>query len=206
MKVLKLEQQENRRNVSITECFSLSESVLIENEIKLLDKGLNSIPTTKKLNRLQTKNDLEKLGRDIKLRMFYQNDLSPSFSEKPAFKVTSSWTPPIRDLELELYLSEIEDKLININESGKTYPNLSKDEREALKSLMNNTEIIIKPADKVSGVVIWSKHYYLLEALNQLTETNVYCKSNSNTLQKVNGEIKSVLRNMFNLKEIDQKS
>ena len=33
----------------------------------------------------------------------------------------------------------------------------------------------------------------------------MYCKLNSNTLQKVNSEIKSVLRDMFNLKEIDQK-
>ena len=65
--------------------------------------------------------------------MFYQNDLSPSFSEKPAFEVPSSWTPPSRDVQLGLYLREIEDKLININESGKNYPNLFKDEREALK-------------------------------------------------------------------------
>ena len=79
-------------------------------------------------------------------------------------------------MQLELYLSEIEDKLININESGKSYPNLSKDEREALKSLMNDNEIIIKPA------VIWSKHDYLLETSNQLSDTNVYCKSNSSTL------------------------
>ena len=80
--------------------------------------------------------------------MFYQNDLSPLFSEKPAFEVPSSWTPPIRDVQRGLYLREIEDKLININESGKNYPNLFKDEREALKSLMNDNEIIIKPADK----------------------------------------------------------
>ena len=118
--------------------FNLSNRVLTENEIKVLDKGLNIIPTAEKPDRLQIKNDLEKLGREIKLRILYQNDLSPSFSEKPAFKVPSSWTPPIRDVELELYLSEIEDKLININESGKIYPNLSMDEREALKSLMNN--------------------------------------------------------------------
>ena len=139
------------------------------------------------------------------MRIFYQNDLSPSFSEEPAFKVPSSQTPPIRDVQLELYLSEIEDKLININESGKNYPNLFKDEREALKSLMNDNEIIIKPANIGSAVVIWSEHEYLLEASNQLSDTNVCCKSNSSTLQKVNSEIKSVLRDMFNLKEIDQK-
>ena len=51
------------------------ESLLTENEIKVLDKGLNFVPTPEKLDRLQIKNDLEKLGRDIKLRMFYQNDL-----------------------------------------------------------------------------------------------------------------------------------
>ena len=38
--------------------------------------------------------------------------ISPSFSEKPALKLpswtSSSWTPPIRDVQLELYLSEIE--------------------------------------------------------------------------------------------------
>ena len=107
--------------------------VLTENEIKVLAKELNFVPRPEKLDRLQIKNDLEKLGRDIKLRIFYQNDLSPSFSEEPAFKVPSSQTPPIRDVQLELYLSEIEDKLININESGKNYPNLFKDEREALK-------------------------------------------------------------------------
>ena len=69
---------------------------------------------------------------------------------------------------------------------------------------MNDNEAIIKPADRDSAVVIWSKHDYLLEAWNQLSDTNLYCKSNSNTLQKVNSEIKSVLRE-FNLKEIDQK-
>ena len=182
--------------------FNLSDRLLTENEIKVLDNGLNFVPTPEKLDRLQIKNDLEKLGRlgrDIKLRMFYKNDLSPSFSEKPAFKVPSSWTPPIRDVQLELYLSEIEDKLININESGKSYPNLSKDKREALYSLMNDNEIIIKPAHKGSAIVIWSKHY-LLAASNQLSDTNVHCKSTSNTLEKVNSEIKSVLRDMFNLK------
>ena len=47
--------------------------------------------------------------------------------------------------------------------------------------------------------------YYLLEVSNQLSDTNVYCKSTFNTLQKVNKEIKSVIRDMFNLKETDQK-
>ena len=40
---------------------------------------------------------------------------------------------------------------------------------------MNDYEIIIKLADKGSAVVIWSIHDCLLEASNQLSNTNVYC-------------------------------
>ena len=79
---------------------------------------------------------------------------------------------------------------------------------KAVHFFFENSLIMIKvvPADKGSAVVIWSKHDYLLEASNQLSDTNVCCKLNSNTLQKVNSEIKSVLRGMFNRKEIDQKT
>ena len=59
--------------------------------------------------------------------MYFKDN--PEFSEKQAFKVPSTWTPPIRDVELEFYLEDkIEDKLLSINESGKCFPNLSRDE------------------------------------------------------------------------------
>ena len=70
--------------------------------------------------------------------MYFKDNPTPAFAEKPAFKVPSTWRPPTRDIELEFYLSEIEDKLLNINESDKSYPNLLRDEREALHSLMND--------------------------------------------------------------------
>ena len=60
--------------------------------LKEIEQKIMNYLTVKKpqLDRLQIKNNPEKLGRDIKMRMFYQNDLSPSVSEKPAFKVPSS--------------------------------------------------------------------------------------------------------------------
>ena len=137
--------------------------------------------------------------------MYYKSKPTPAFSEKPAFKVPSNWTAPIRDAQLELYLSEIEDILLNINESGKNYSNLTKDEREALHSLMYDDQIIIKLGDKCSAVVVWSKDDYLFEASNQLGDTSVYQKCERDPLKKVNTEVKSVLRDKFNRKEINNK-
>ena len=71
--------------------FNLSHRKLAEHEISVLDKVLNLFPTPEKLNRLQIKNDhLERLGKNIKLGMYFKDNSTPAFSEKPAFKVPST--------------------------------------------------------------------------------------------------------------------
>ena len=51
--------------------FDLSDRILTKNEINVLDKGLNFVPTPEELDGLKIKNDLEKLGTDIKLRITF---------------------------------------------------------------------------------------------------------------------------------------
>ena len=51
------------------------------------------VPTPEKIDRLQIKKDLEKFGRASRLKRYYANEPTPSFSEGPAFKVPSYWTP-----------------------------------------------------------------------------------------------------------------
>ena len=65
--------------------------------------------------------------------------------------------------------------------------------------------VIIKPADKGSAVVVWSKDDYLLQASNQLSDTNIYQKCTGSPLLKINNKKKSLLRDMFNWKEINNK-
>ena len=65
---------------------------------------------------------------------------------------------------------------------------------------MYDDQIIIKPADKGSAVVVWSKDDYLLEASNLLSDTSIYQKCKEDPLKKVNNEVKSVRRDMFNRK------
>ena len=72
---------------------NLSNRVLTESKIRVLDKGLNFFPTPEKLDHYQIKKDLERLGKDIKLKMYYKTEPTPAFPERPAFKVPSNWTP-----------------------------------------------------------------------------------------------------------------
>ena len=166
---------------------------------------MNFDPTPEKLDRWQIKKDLEQLGRNIRLKMFYINEASEAFSSKPAFRVPSTWTPPISDLQLEIYLSEIEEQLEAIEEKGKSYPNLSKGERDALHALMSDETILIKSADKGSAAVVWDKNDYLAEAYSQLNDPEVYEKITTDPLPQVNKAIETVIWDMFNRKEISKK-
>ena len=64
-----------------------------------------------------------------------------------------------------MYLSELEEEILKIDEAGQNYPNLTNAEREALQDLVYDKNIVIKPADKGSAIVIWDKHYYILERM-----------------------------------------
>ena len=51
---------------------NLSNLVSTENEIRVLDNRLNFVSTPETIDRYQIKKDLERLGRDTKLRMHYK--------------------------------------------------------------------------------------------------------------------------------------
>ena len=60
-----------------------------------------------------------------------------------------------------------------IPERNKDY-NLPKDEYLAMHSLENDRNIIIKPVDKGSSIVVWDRLDYLAEAEKQLSDSNIY--------------------------------
>uniref|UniRef100_A0A3P9Q3R0 Uncharacterized protein n=1 Tax=Poecilia reticulata TaxID=8081 RepID=A0A3P9Q3R0_POERE len=55
-------------------------------------------------------------------------------------------------------------------------PNLTEAEFSALAELIDNHEIVIKPADKGSAIVILDRRQYLWECYRQLSDPNYYLK------------------------------
>ena len=151
------------------------------------------------------KNDLGKLGWDIRLKMHYLDEPTHIFSETPAFKVPSSWTSLVRDTQLEINLSELEEEILKIDEAGQNSPNLTQMEREPLQDLMYDKNIFIKPADKGNANVIWDKQDYLKECQLQLGHKSVYEEVETGPLQGVMQKIRNTISDMLRKKEIDKK-
>ena len=137
--------------------------------------------------------------------MHFVIEVTPNFSKSPSFQIPSNWTPYINDVYLEMFLSEIEEELIQINKHGMNYSNLSKEERDASLNLSHDDSIIIKHADKGSGRAFWGRSDYLLDCQRQLSEQQVYETIEESPLEKVSNRIKTNLKEMVRKKEIETK-
>ena len=169
---------------------NLSKRNLSDAEISLLSKGLKFVPTPTSLNKAKIKEELEVFGRKLRLKWFFRND-DREFISNP-FQKKSKFNPKRNDASIELYLSRLEEQILNID-TNINYSNLTKEERKALFSLRDDTSIIIKEADKGSAVVVWDREDYLAEAGKQLDDKNVYKKVTKEVEGSLIKTIKGVL-------------
>ena len=84
---------------------------------------------------------------------------------------------------------------MDIEIHSKRYNNLTKEERDALYSLRDDSTIIIKGADKGSVVVVRGREDYLKEAYKQLEDKEVYEEVSNDPNALVNTIIKALEKN-----------
>ena len=92
--------------------FNLSHQKLSKAEVPPLSKGLKFCPTPNTIDKSTLKEDLEKFGRKSRLKWHYRND--NRIFHPNAFKPKSKFNPPKRYAAIELYLSRLEEKLLNL--------------------------------------------------------------------------------------------
>jgi hypothetical protein len=83
-------------------------------------------------------------------------------------------------------------------------PNISRQERRALKQLKDNDSIIIKPADKGSRVVIMNKCDYVREGLIQLQDMDFYQPIPASISEDTASKVTSILEEMLRHKLISR--
>ena len=154
--------------------FNLSEKVLTETEIRVLEKGLDFAPIQKSLNKPELRKDFEEFSRRMQCKWHFRNELSENSSETPAFRPKSVWKPPKGHASLEVFLSRLEKELFSDDTSESTQTNFSAEEWKALRGLAADKTVVIKEADKGFSMVVWDRSDYLHEASRQLPNQNIY--------------------------------
>lgn len=143
----------------------------------LLERGLSFIPSWN-IGRDQTAQlqlDIQNYHRRIKLATYYRNSTNNAYLP---FSGTSGWSPSLEKLPPAIGQLIQEDKKF-FKKHGKAIRenvNISTQEIAALQQLKRNKNIIIKPADKGSTVVILGRDQYIFEVERQLNDVNYYKK------------------------------
>ena len=131
---------------------NLSKRKLTKAEVSLLSKGLKFVPTSNHITKAKLKMELEAYGRMLRLKRYFRNDEKEFDRNK--FKPKSTFNPKNKDTAIEIYLSSLEEKLMNIEILQSKYNNLTREERSAIYNLKNDKNVVIKSADKGSAVVV----------------------------------------------------
>ena len=143
---------------------NLSEKVLTDIEIKVLEKALDYAPIQNKINELELRKDFEESCERMRLKWHFRNEPTPYFKETPVFAPKSTWKPPKGYPNLEVFLSQIEKELFELAETSFSYSNFCNEEWQAIRALVNDRSKVIKKADKGSCVVVWDWNDYIPEA------------------------------------------
>ena len=97
-------------------------------------------------------------------------------TERHPFHQQSTWQPPRASQEIERYLDKIKESLSD-HTPRNIYHNLTPEEKMALRQLARDETIIIKNADKGSGIVVEDRDKYIEAGKKHLSDRSIYEES-----------------------------
>ena len=159
---------------------NISSHSVTEPDLSLVTKGSTFCPTTTTLNELQLTADLLAFYRRLRLKDFFAErpNAHVDFDKASAFQNTnlrrkSLLQPPKVTVaaEVETFVGVFHQSVrtaLQGKRGKETTHNLTKEEHHALCSLQKRSDIVIRPADKGSAVVLQDSSTYRADALQQL--------------------------------------
>ena len=162
---------------------NLSSHNLSAVEISILNKGLKFCPTPKKFHD-ENVQGMDGFCRKLRLtELFHQK---PQYNEN-LVEPRSYWTPDINrneDLDIAIdYLKSVSK--VNDSHIKRSKSNISEINKEGLKKLTNNNNIVIKEVDKGSCTVIMNVAFYKKKMIEILSDTSTYKEIQENIDRKI---------------------
>lgn len=182
---------------------NLSKVQLDHSEHKLLEKGLNFIPTPKVITNTPILEAASKFSRRLKLAYYYRKS---KFHFQRKFVPKSTWVPS--DKSIDNHVHETIEKInSDLSKLQASHPknNLNKAEIKALQNIRKIPDIVIKPADKGSASVIMDKQNYINEGLRQLNDNRYYKKIEQPIYPETSLKVIEILYDLLRQKIITEK-
>lgn len=184
--------------------FNYSSYTLSRNESLVLTKGLKFCPTPRNnSDDLELHKGLDELARQLQCTVFFKG--APY--EKPLFKRKSFWMPPLdkQNDNVRNYIEAVQKDILSAYRKQKNLKNnLTYQERQCLKTLADNRDIIIAQADKGGGVCIVNTVDYISEGTRQLNDTKYYKKLDHDPTSKFQDTINTKLKYLLKHEQIDK--
>ena len=108
--------------------------------------------------------------------------------------------------QLETMFYSIEQDLHRLKFRQPKKKNLTQEEYKSIKSLKTNPDIIIKPADKGSAIVILNKDNHIAEGERQLQDKQFYEETNTDLTGEVIHRVSLFVNNMLQRGQITEKT
>ncbi|CAJ0931011.1 unnamed protein product [Ranitomeya imitator] len=182
---------------------------------------------TPKWDSFQLERDLQRFYRNIRLKVHFEeppisavNRLGTTSSQREEAKITlgslglrnpSTFVPPKSNHAVETFINLLDRDIkgtIHEQRLGllPVRHNLNPLEKQALDTLSENRNIVIKPADKGGAIVIMNKHHYVTEVRRQLADTGTYRKLQGDPTYSIQRKINTVIDKYMSLGTIDSKT
>ena len=190
---------------------NLSSYILSDTKKRLLAKGLSFCPSRGECNLSKAQEAVDKLHHSLRLTHYFNENGAMSdpgedegFSHRN-FCLPSSWSPAeFPPPTFVSFITANNTALSDLPLLRSKHNNLTTPEQDVLKTLISNWNIVIKPAYKISGVVILNTNDYIHEAFRQLSDTSFYQPLEAKVTSCISLEISNTLSTMRSNKEIDK--
>ncbi|CAC5402835.1 unnamed protein product [Mytilus coruscus] len=187
------------------EVINKSSKELTNAQKTLLSKGFKFVPTRRKVGMGKLIADLKIWERRMRLReYFFEENEGKKIcqNEYSKFKKSSNYTPsPGRERWLDEYIQTVKDEILS-RLSRKFKMNITTEEEKAMRKLLYDESIVIRPSDKSSGVVIMNTEDYKLKVEKELNNNDTYKATYKNLTQK--NENKKLVENLYKREIIDK--
>ena len=180
---------------------NLSSHQLSPIKTEVLKLGVHFIPTPPTSTHHLVLKSANRFTQTMKRQFYFRNQ--PLITKRPTYCKPSTWTPAEpNSTKLTVFLEQTRNPLPN-PPPRITRPNPTSQQRSTLKKLGSNSDLVIKPFNKGSGICLMDTSLYISKIEEHLADSSTYKELNSDQTQAIRTDVLSILDYLYNTHQID---